>query len=134
MLLSPGALGLLRPAFYPRARLNGVEDSDRDPKGSAENIAVRDNPGESRYEHVLDEQMVGEIAYRLTPDHMVLIHTEVLPSLENKGLGARLVAGALDDIRARGLRVVPFCPFVRSYIRRHPDYADLVVRDVKVPD
>ena len=42
--------------------------------------------------------------------------------------------GALDDIRARGLRLVPFCPFVRSYIRRHPDYADLVVGDVKVPD
>ena len=103
-------------------------------QGSAENIAVRDNPGESRYELVLDEQVVGEIAYRLTPDHIVLIHTEVLPSLESKGLGARLVAGALDDIRARGLRVVPFCPFVRSYIRRHPDYADLVVPDVKVPD
>ena len=64
----------------------------------------------------------------------MLLHTEVLPSFEGKGLGARLVAGALDDIRARGLRVVPFCPFVRAYIRRHPDYADLVVRDVKVPD
>jgi predicted GNAT family acetyltransferase len=134
VLLSPGAAGLLRPALYRRTRLNGVEDSDRDPKGSAENITVRDNPGKSRYELVLDEQVVGEIAYRLTPGQMVLIHTEVLPSLENKGLGARLVAGALDDIRARGLRVVPFCPFVRSYIRRHPDYADLVVRDVKVPD
>jgi predicted GNAT family acetyltransferase len=111
-----------------------VEDSDREPKESAENIAVRDNPGESRYELVIDEQVVGEIAYRLTPDHMLLIHTEVLPSLENKGLGARLVAGALDDIRARGLRVVPFCPFVRAYIRRHPDYADLVVPHVEVPD
>ena len=84
-----------------------MEDSDRDLKGTAENIAVRDNPGESRYELVLHEHVVGEIAYRLTPDHTVLIHTEVLPSLENKGLGARLVAGALDDIRARGLRVVP---------------------------
>ena len=103
-------------------------------EGSAENIAVRDNPGKSRYELVLDEQVVGEIAYRLRPEHIVLIHTEVLPSLENKGLGARSVAGALDDIRARGLQVVPFCPLVRSYIRRHPDYADLVVRNVEVPD
>ena len=111
-----------------------MEDSDRDPKGSAENISVRDNPRESRYEVALDEKVVGEILYRLTPGQVVLIHTEVLPSLENKGLGARLVAGALDDIRVRGLRVVPFCPFVRSYIRRHSDYADLVARDVKVPD
>jgi hypothetical protein len=54
VLLSPGAAGLLRPALYRRTRLNGVEDSDRDPKGSAENITVRDNPGESRYELVLD--------------------------------------------------------------------------------
>jgi predicted GNAT family acetyltransferase len=134
VLLSPSAFGLLRPAFYRRARLNGVDDIGRDPKGSAENIAVQDNPGESRYELVLDGHVVGEILYRLAPDHVVLLHTEVLPSLENKGLGARLVAGALDDIRSRGLRVVPFCPFVRSYIRRHPKYADLVVRDVKVPD
>ena len=95
---------------------------------------MQDNPGESRYELLLNEHMVGEILYRLAPDRVVLLHTEVLPSLENKGLGARLVAGALDDIRARGLHVVPFCPFVRAYIRRHPVYADLVVRDVKVAD
>jgi uncharacterized protein len=133
-LLSPGAFGFLRSVFDWRARLNSVDDIDRDPRGSAENIAVQDNPGESRYELLLDERVVGEILYRLTPDHIVLLHTEVLPSLESKGLGARLVAGALDDIRVRGLRVVPFCPFVRAYIRRHPDYADLVVRHVEVPD
>jgi uncharacterized protein len=112
-----------------------VDDVDRDPRGSAENIAVRDNPGELRYELLLDEHVVGEILYRLAaPDHVVLLHTEVLPSLEGKGLGARLVAGALDDIRDRGLHVIPFCPFVRSYIRRHSDYADLVVQDVGVQD
>jgi uncharacterized protein len=111
-----------------------MDDIDRDTRGSAENIAVLDNPGESRYELVLDEHVVGEILYRLALDHLVLLHTEILPSLEGKGLGARLVAGALDDIRARGLHVVAFCPFVRSYIRRHPDYADLVVRKVEVAD
>jgi uncharacterized protein len=129
------APALLRPVLYRRARLNGVvDDIDPDPRGSAENIAVQDNPGESRYELLLDEQVVGEILYRLAPDPVVLLHTEVLPSLEGKGLGALLVAGALDDIRARGLQVVPLCPFVRSYIHRHPDYADLVVRNVEVPD
>jgi predicted GNAT family acetyltransferase len=54
---------------------------------------VRDNPGESRYELVLDEHVVGEILYRLARDHVVLLHTEVLPSLENKGLGAPRTAG-----------------------------------------
>ena len=111
-----------------------MDESDLDPRESAENIAVQDNPGESRYELLLDEQVVGEILYRSTPDHLVLLHTEVLPSLEGKGLGARFVAGALDDIRARGLHVVPFCPFVRAYIRRHPEYTDLVVRHVEVRD
>jgi predicted GNAT family acetyltransferase len=111
-----------------------VDDSDRDTRGSAENIAVQDNPGESRYELLLDEDVVGEVLYRWAPDHVVLLHTEVLPSLEGRGLGARLVVGALDDIRARGLHVVPFCPFVRAYIRRHPEYADLVVRHAEVPD
>jgi predicted GNAT family acetyltransferase len=49
--------------------------------------------------------------------------------VQRRGLGSALVAGALDDARARGLRVVPICPFVDAYIRRHPDYADLVVTD-----
>jgi predicted GNAT family acetyltransferase len=111
-----------------------VDDIDRQPTGSAENIAVQDNPGESRYELLLDEDVVGEILYRAAPDHVVLLHTEVLPAVEGKGLGARLVAGALDDIRARGLHVIPICPFAGAYIRRHPEYADLVVRHAEVPD
>jgi uncharacterized protein len=97
---------------------------------ASQTIEVRDNPSKLRYELLLDNDVVGEIRYRLAPHAVVLVHTEVSPSLEGRGLGARLVAGALDDIRARGLNVVPFCPFVRSYIRRHPDYGDLVV----VPD
>jgi predicted GNAT family acetyltransferase len=102
--------------------------------GSAENIEVRDNQSQLRYELLLDDQLVGEILYRLEPNAVVLLHTEVVPSLEGKGLGARLVAGALDDIRARRLHVVAVCPFVRSYIRRHhSDYADLVVRGVELP-
>jgi hypothetical protein len=87
---------------------------------------VRDNPDEQRYELVLDDDVVGEIVYRLRPGAVVLLHTEVSPDLEGKGLGAQLVAGALDDIRARGLRLVPLCPFVGDYLRRHPEAADLV--------
>jgi predicted GNAT family acetyltransferase len=64
----------------------------------------------------------------------VLVHTEVEPRAEGTGLGSQLVTEALDDIRARGLRVVPLCPFVAAYIRRHPDYADLVVKDPATPD
>ncbi len=48
-------------------------------------------------------------------------------------LGGRLVAGALDDLRTRGLKLVPLCPFVRTYLRRHSDYAHLVVGDRAAP-
>jgi predicted GNAT family acetyltransferase len=91
--------------------------------------SVRDNPEELRYELVVDGDVVGEVLYRRSPDRIALIHTEVSPALEGHGLASRLVAGALDDIRARGLHVVPICPFVRAYIQRHPDYDNLVVRN-----
>jgi len=87
---------------------------------------VRDNPDARRYELVVDGELVGELVYRRHDDAITLLHTEVSPSVEGQGLGGRLVAGALDDIRTRGLRVVPVCPFVHAYLRRHPEAADLV--------
>ena len=88
---------------------------------------VVDNPEASRYELWLGERRAGVIEYRSKPGTVLLVHTEVEPDFEGQGLGARLVAGALDDIRARGLKLVPLCPFVRSYLRHHPDHGDLVV-------
>jgi hypothetical protein len=70
--------------------------------------------------------VAGVIQYATEPGTVVLVHTEVSPTVEGEGLGSRLVSGALDDIRARGLEVVPLCPFAAAYIRRHPEYADLV--------
>jgi uncharacterized protein len=91
--------------------------------------AVRDNRDELRYELLLDGDVVGEILYRLRPDAVALVHTEVEPKFEGRGLGTEL-----DDIRARGEHVIPICPFVRAYIRAHPEYAELVVRDPEVGD
>jgi len=92
-------------------------------------VVVRDNPEARRYELVVDGEVAGEILYRRSPDRIALVHTEVSPALEGQGLGSRLVAGALDDVRAHGLHAVPICPFVRSYVQRHPEYGDLVVSD-----
>jgi predicted GNAT family acetyltransferase len=93
---------------------------------------VRDNPEELRYEILRGDELVGEIRYRIEPGVIVLVHTDVAPSAEGQGIGSRLVVGALDDIRSRGLRVVPVCPFVTAYLRRHPEQRDLVVRDPAV--
>jgi uncharacterized protein len=61
-----------------------------------------------------------------------MVHTEVDPTFEGQGLGDRLVAGALDDLRARGRKLLPLCPFVRDYLGRHPQDADLVAGDQAV--
>lgn len=88
---------------------------------------VVDNASEGRYELRDGEQLIGTITYRARPDRITLVHTEIEPAYEGKGMGSRLVRGALDDIRARGLKLVPRCEFVRAYLGRHPELSDLVV-------
>jgi uncharacterized protein len=100
---------------------------------STNSVSVRDNPAEHRYELRVDGSVMGEVSYRDGPGIITLVHTKVAPELEGQGLGGRLVTGALEDIRARGLRLVPVCPFVVSYLGRHPEYADLVVPDPARP-
>ena len=70
--------------------------------------------------------MLGFSAYRRRGDTVVFTHTEVDDSQEGKGVGSVLVRGALDDVRRAGRTVRPLCPFVRAYIERHQEYADLV--------
>ena len=90
-------------------------------------IEVRDNQAESRFEAWIDGELCGISAYRLRPDAIVFTHTEVL--VEGKGVGSALARKALDAVRADGeLRVVPQCPFIRSWIDKHPDYEDLTQR------
>ena len=64
----------------------------------------------------------------------MLVHTDVAPRFEGRGLANVLVQGALDDIRAEGTQVVPVCPFVASFLQHHPEYADLVTADASPPE
>lgn len=89
-------------------------------------IDVVDAPDSSRYEARIGGELAGFAEYRRRPDAVVITHTEVLPEFEGKGVGGVLVRGALDDIRAAGGQVVPVCPFTAAYIRKHPEYLDLV--------
>jgi len=90
-------------------------------------LEFHDNAAELRYEAHLHGELAGFIEYEPVEDRLVLIHTEVLPEFEGQGVGSRLVVWALDDIRSRGMHLVPRCPFVSAYIRRHPEHRDLVV-------
>lgn len=89
-------------------------------------IEVTDNANESRYEVHFDGELAGFTQYRQRPAGLAFVHTEIDDRFEGQGLGSKLVSHALDDARKRGLGVLPFCPFVRSYIERHPEYLDLV--------
>ena len=87
---------------------------------------VRHNPQQARYEIAVDGELVGVADYRPDGDAFVFPHTEIDPSMRNRGLGAELVRGALDDLRSRGHRVVPRCWYVAQFIDEHPEYSDLL--------
>lgn len=90
-------------------------------------IEVRDNPGANRFEAWLEGELAGFAEYLPAAGRLVFVHTEVLPVFAGRGVGNRLAAGALDAVRARGLKVTPRCPFIAAYIRAHPTYRDMVV-------
>lgn len=87
---------------------------------------MRDRPDAGRYEASINGEYAGHLEYELHGTDLVARHTEVDPTFEGEGVGSTLVRHVLDHVRDTGMRVVPTCPFVRSYIDRHPDYEDLV--------
>ncbi len=95
----------------------------------SDNLAdqVTDNPGRSRYELTVDGS-TAFAEYRKAEGERVFVHTEVPDALSGRGVGSKLVRGALDDVRTTGLKVVAECPFVASFIERHPDYRSLLAR------
>ncbi len=87
---------------------------------------VRHAPEESRYEILVDDRVVGIAEYADRGEVLVFHHTEIDASLRSNGLGAELVRAALDDVRARGLHIIPTCWYVAEFVELHPDYRDLL--------
>jgi uncharacterized protein len=86
---------------------------------------VRDSNAKSRFE--LDVQGAVAFAnYRLAPGIVIITHTETPPALRGRGVASELVKGALEIIRADGMKVVAGCGFVVDYLRKHPEFADLI--------
>ncbi|MET7879688.1 GNAT family N-acetyltransferase [Micromonospora sp. DT68] len=88
---------------------------------------VEDNPAKNRFEILVDDALAGFTAYVPRGEVLVFTHTEVDRAFQGKGVGGALIRGTLDQVRARGGRLVPQCPFVAAFIDKHPEYADLVV-------
>ncbi len=91
-------------------------------------VTVTNNEAARRYEARVDGRL-ALLQYRRSGDHVDLVHTEVPAELEGQGIGGALARFALEDARRRRWAVIPSCPFVASYIRRHPEYQDLVAAD-----
>jgi predicted GNAT family acetyltransferase len=87
--------------------------------------AVVDNTQAQRFEVHFDGE-TAVLEYRLREDALWLVHTEVPKAIEGHGVAAALTRFALDSARARGLKVVPRCEYVKAWLQRHPGYADLV--------
>jgi uncharacterized protein len=86
---------------------------------------LSNNTALNRYELAIDGE-TASLHYRMAPGVITLAHTEVPPALGGRGVGSILVRAVLDDIRARGLKVVATCPFVGAFLGKHPEYSDLL--------
>lgn len=89
-------------------------------------IQIVNNAEESRFETTVDGHL-AKVDYRLIGGKKIaLIHTEVPKELSSQGVGNQLAKFSLDYSRAQGWRVLPYCPFIAAYIKRHPEYNDIV--------
>jgi predicted GNAT family acetyltransferase len=96
----------------------------------AADVRVRDAPADHRFEVRVGDDLAGVATYRLLEGSTYAFdHTEVGPPFEGRGLADRLVTAALDEVRSRGGSVLPYCPYVRAWLGRHPAYVDLVPAD-----
>ena len=89
-------------------------------------VRVIDQVDGMRYEGFVGDTLAGFVEYEDVDGERAVLHTQVLDAFEGEGIGSALARGVLDDLRARGIKVRPFCPFVAGWIRRHPDYLDVV--------
>jgi predicted GNAT family acetyltransferase len=87
---------------------------------------VRENVAEHRFEIWLDDELAGQTVYQGDGKELKFVHTEIADRFNGQGLASVLVTQALDAVRARGGEVLPYCPFVKHFIAKHPQYLDLV--------
>jgi uncharacterized protein len=92
---------------------------------TAQQVTVTDALQEHRYEARIGDEVAGVAVYIRTPQMIAFVHTEVGEDFGGRGVGSALARHALDEARAQGLRVLPFCPFIKGWMDKHPEYQDL---------
>ena len=94
-------------------------------------MQITNNEEKKQYELLIDDNL-AKIEYIIAQGTIYLTHTEVPRELEGKGIGSKLVLFALEDIKQQELTLVPLCPFVAAYIKRHPEWRDLVLKGIAI--
>lgn len=94
---------------------------------ATENVEIERNDEDRRYELTVDGEAAGFAEFRTNPGRVTFTHTVVDPEFEGQGLGSRLAKFVLDDAVARGETIVPVCPFIAAYVKRHADLYDASV-------
>jgi predicted GNAT family acetyltransferase len=92
-------------------------------------VHVSDNPSASRFEAMHEGVLAAFAQYKLQGNGVLFTHTEVMPQFEGKGVASKLAQFALDDVRSRSLQAVPACSFIADYIRKNPQYLELVSQE-----
>jgi len=92
-------------------------------------LQVADNPDQERFEIRADGELAGFVQYQLRDGVIAFTHTQTDRQLRGQGIAGHLIESSLDSARERHLAVLPYCPFVRSWIAEHPAYADLIPPD-----
>ncbi|WP_345160424.1 GNAT family N-acetyltransferase [Pontibacter saemangeumensis] len=91
-------------------------------------IEVKDNPAQHRFETTI-EGHTAFIAYKLRPGVITVLHTEVPKELEGRGIAGAMTKYVLDYIATNNLQLVPLCPYMRVYLKKHPEYQHLVKKE-----
>ena len=86
------------------------------------------NKAGSQFEFHIDG-VVAKIEYEIKGDKIYLIHTEVPKALAGRGVASSLAEKVLKDIQQKGLRLIPFCPFMKKYLQRHTEWDFLILND-----
>ena len=93
----------------------------------SEQVTTRDNAEAGRFEVLVGDEVAGYAVYTVSDGVATMPHTVVEKAFDGQGLGGKLARFSLDTVRSRGLRLDPVCPFIKGYVDKHEEYADLLV-------
>lgn len=93
---------------------------------AGQGFQLSDNPERHRFELHVGKELAAFSEYNVLKTGLLFTHTEVLPAFEGRGIGSAIARYALDEVRRRSAQAIPVCPFIASYLRKHPEYQDLV--------